>query len=182
MPNVTPSMTIDEFLKLPSSECLRELVRGRVIESKLPRARHGMACGRIVAKIGGTLEGSDFIMITRCGVITHRDPDSVRGPDLLVYPRHKLHSFARTADDYPDFPPVVAFEVLDAGERWLDVMEKGIEYLHVGTQLVALVDPTQETVVVLRDHKPPQLLHAKDEFTLPELLPELRVGVREFFA
>jgi Uma2 family endonuclease len=182
MPNTTPLLTIDEFLKLPSSECLRELVRGRVIESKLPKLLHGIACGQILVKLGAALAASDFVAITRCGVITHREPDTVRGPDLLIYPRQKLLSLAKSNDGYADFPPVVAIEVLDAGERWLDVMEKGIEYLHVGAKVVCLVDPAHQTVVQLRDHKPPQLLHAKDSFALPEVLPDFRVPVGDFFA
>ena len=126
MPSATPLLTIDDFLKLPSSECLRELVRGRVIESKLPKVLHGMVCGRILTRLGPALEQSDFVATARCGVVTHREPDTVRGPDLLIYPRHKLLSLAQAGDGYANFPPVIVFEVLDAGERWLDVMEKGI--------------------------------------------------------
>jgi Uma2 family endonuclease len=83
---------------------------------------------------------------------------------------------------YAELPPVVVCEVLDSDERWLDVMEKGLEYLHIGTRVVCLVDPQNATAVMLRDHKPPQLLHAKDDFTLPEVLPNLRVPVGQFFA
>jgi Uma2 family endonuclease len=177
----TPLMTIDEFLKLPSSECLRELVRGRVIESKLPKPLHGFTCANLAGLLYPALKDSDFALTLRCGVVTHREPDTVRGPDLLIYPRQKLLGQCKLSG-YADMPPVVACEVLDCDERWLDVMEKGLEYLHIGTRVVCLIDPQHATAVMLRDHKPPQLLHAKDDLTLPEVLPNLRVPVGQFFA
>jgi Uma2 family endonuclease len=177
----TPLLSIDEFLKLPSSECLRELVRGRVIESKLPTALHGYVCARILQQLAPRLENSDFVMTLRCGLVTHRSPDSVRGPDLLVYPRQKLLSQIKNPG-YPDVTPVMACEVIDRDERWLDVMEKGIEYLHAGVGMVCLVDPLHTTVVVLRDHKPPQRYSTKEELALPEVLGDLRVSIGDFFA
>jgi Uma2 family endonuclease len=177
----TPLLSIDEFLKLPSSECLRELVRGRVIESKLPTALHGYVCSRIHRLLAPLLDESDFVMTLRCGVVTHRQPDSVRGPDLLVYPRQKLLRELKNPG-YPEVTPVMACEVIDRDERWLDVMEKGIEYLHAGVGVVCLVDPLHSTVVVLRDHKPPQRYSAKEELSLPELLGDLRVSLADFFA
>jgi Uma2 family endonuclease len=182
MPNATPLMTVDEFLKLPSSECLRELVKGRAIEYKLPSPRHGRACAKLFMLLGNAFEAQQkYLVSARCGIVTHSSPDTVRGPAMAIFDREKFLPALEQAT-FTDIPPSAVIEVLDKSDSWLDIMEKGLEYLHFGTTVVMLVDPFHASVVILRDHKPPQRLHATDVFQLPDLLGDFRVAVSEFFA
>lgn len=183
MPNATPLMTIDEFLKLPSSECLRELVRGRVIESKLPTSRHGHVCmeigGRIWAHASRTKIGR--VIIGNAAVITLREPDCMRGPDIAYYSRERL-PLDRIPHGHLKVMPDLVVDVLDASDHWSDLIEKSLEYLHAGVLVVSIADPAKESIAIFRDGQAPRLLHAADQFELPEILSDFRVPVREFFA
>lgn len=183
MSKTGPLMTIEEFLKLPSSECLRELVRGRAIESKLPTARHGEVCLAIGHHLWTYRQqtGRTCLVSTRSGMLTHREPDSVRGPDLLVYRADRVPG-GKLPASYLAIMPDVVVEVLDANDHWYDVIEKALEYLRAGVGVVCIADPQKESVAIFRNGQAPKLLHAQDTLELPDLLPDFRVVVREFFA
>jgi len=182
MPIPAKLITIDEFLKLPSSECLRELVRGRVIESKLPTPRHGEVCLAIGHQLWNYRQQTNraWLVGTRSGVVTHREPDSVRGPDILVYRADRVPG-GRLPTNYLALMPDVVVEVLDAADHWSDVIEKALEYLRAGVRTACIADPQKESVAIFRDGQAPKLLHAQDTFELPDVLGEFRVLVREFF-
>jgi Uma2 family endonuclease len=183
MPNSTPLLTIDDFLRLPSSECLRELVRGRVIESKLRTPRHGQVCMEIGGRLWSHVSPAKLgcVVAGNSAVVTQREPDCVRGPDLAYYSRERL-PLDRLPAERLKVVPVLVIDVLDAGENWSDLIEKALEYLHAGVLVVTIVDPAKESMAVFRDGQPPRLLHAADCFELPDILPGLRVPVGEFFA
>jgi len=183
MPNATSLLTIDEFLKLPSSECLRELVRGRSIEARLPTTRHGEVCLAIGTQLSSfnKTAGKPWLLSLRAGIVTHREPDSLRGPDLLLYRASRV-SGGKLPSSYLAVMPDVVFEVLDVHDQWSDVIERALEFLRVGVGVVCIADFQKESLAIFRDGQAPKLLHAADTFELPEVLGELRVPVREFFA
>jgi Uma2 family endonuclease len=176
-------ITIDEFLKLPSSECLRELVRGRVLESKLRTPRHGQVCmeigGRLWSHVSRTKSGR--VIAGNSAVVTRREPDCVRGPDLAYYSRERLPLDQLPTGNLKVVPDLV-IDVLDSSDIWSDLIEKALEYLQAAVRVVGIVDPAKESVALFRDGQAPKLLHAADSFEVPEVLPDLRVPVREFFA
>lgn len=180
MPSAAPLMTIDEFLKLPSSDALRELVRGRVIESKLRTPRHGEVCVEIASRLWSHVKANRLgrIIGGNAAVITLRDPDCMRGPDIAYYSFERL-----PADKLPpghlNAIPDLVIDVLDVGDHWSDVIEKALEYLHAGVRAVCLVDPQKESLAVFRDGQAPRLFHLKDTFEAPDLLPDFRVPVAE---
>lgn len=182
MPTTT-LLTIDEFLKLPSSECLRELVRGRVLESKLRTPRHGQVCMEIGGRLWShaALVKSGRVIAGNSAVVTRREPDCMRGPDLAYYSRERL-PLDQLPPGHLKVVPDLVIDVLDSGDHWSDLIEKALEYLHAGVRVVAIADPGKESVALFRSGQAPRLLHAADSFELPDVLPDLRVPVREFFA
>ena len=183
MPTASPLLTIDEFLKLPSSECLRELVRGRVIESKLPTPRHGEVCVEIAARLWSHVRPQRLgrVIGGNAAVITEREPACVRGPDIAYYSRERLPASPLPPGQLKVLPDLV-IDVLDAGDHWSDVIEKALEYLRAGVAVVCIADPQKESLAIFRQGQAPKLLHARDAFELPELLAGFRVPVAEFFA
>src|SRR5688500_16490301 len=84
-------LTAGEFLQRRDSQRPAELVRGKIIEMILPGFRHG----RISCRIGQILSNfnDDYDVghvVVKSGVITARDPDSVRGSDSSFYSYAKL--------------------------------------------------------------------------------------------
>ncbi len=175
-------MTIDEFSKLDVDDRKLELVRGKVVEMNLPKPRHGQICSKVNRVIGNFADEHELghVVTNDTGVITERNPDSLRGPDIAFF------SYARVPKgplptEYLQVVPEVAFEVLSPDDRWSKVTEKIAEYLNAGVLVVCVLDPATEIVHVHRADDGPVQLSGDDEMALPEFSDELKVPVRRFF-
>jgi Uma2 family endonuclease len=113
-------------------------------------------------------------------VITERDPDTVRGPDVSFYTYAKVPR-GEIPKGYLDFVPDLVVEVLSDDDRWTDVLEKVHEFLAAGIGVVIVLDPDPRSATVFRPDQPPQVLGPNDEVAIPELLRDFRVAVRRFF-
>jgi Uma2 family endonuclease len=178
-----PSLiSAEEFARRPDSGCLEELVRGRIeIVSPPPRVRHGQVCSEVVQILGAHAKRNDLghVLSNDSGVITERDPDTVRGADIAFY------SYAKAPKGplppvYLGVPPDLIIEVLSPDDRWSKVLKKVAEYLNVGVSVVGVLDPDKETLHVFEPDRPVRVLTAEDEFHLPDLLGDLRVPIRQF--
>jgi Uma2 family endonuclease len=114
------------------------------------------------------------------GVLTERDPDTLRGAEVAYYSYQKVPKGPLAKGLLP-VPPDLVFEVLSPTDRWSDVHEKVAEYLHVGVGTVCVLDPDKAIVHVYHAERGPQSLSAEEELTLPDALPDFRVAVRRFF-
>src|SRR2546423_10867670 len=85
-------LTAEDFARLPSDDRPRELVRGRVVRMNPPYTFHGY----VSSNIAGILR--EFVRAHRLGrvvgdgggVITERNPDTVRGPDASYFSFQRL--------------------------------------------------------------------------------------------
>ena len=74
------------------------------------------------------------------GVITERDPDTVRGADVSFYSYERLPK-GPIPSGYLSFPPNLIVEVRSPDDRWRDLLTKVNEYLAVGVTCVIVLDP-----------------------------------------
>src|SRR5262249_17022218 len=114
------------------------------------------------------------------GVVTERDPDSMRGADVAFYSYSRIPKGPFPQHAYLTVVPELVFEVFSPSDRWPKVLAKVAEYLNAGVTVVCVVDPDSQTVQVYRDALP-QTLHGDDELTIPDVLPGFRTPVRRFF-
>ena len=114
------------------------------------------------------------------GVVTERDPDTVRGADVAYYGYQRVPK-GPLKDGLLAVAPELVFEVLFPDDRWREVHVKVAEYLHAGVLAVCVVDDSTHSVHVYHGSRPSQVLGISDEFTLPEVLPELRLPIARFF-
>jgi Uma2 family endonuclease len=184
VPTTQRLLTAEEFADLPDSGVPRELLQGMVVEMNVPAPRHGEICWNVARQIGGYAEdqGVGRIVINRSGIITARDPDTVRGGDVAYY------SFSRIPRGplprgYLNVLPELVFEVRSPTDRWSQVLPKAMDYLETGVLVVCVVDDVGERLLVYRNEDPPipQTLRGDEELHLPEILGEFRVAVRCFF-
>jgi len=158
-----------------------ELVRGRIIELTPPKPKHGRIVFAIARIVGGFIEDHDLgRWFGESGVITERDPDSVRAPDAAFISYARL---PREADDaqYSPVSPDLAFEVISPSDRWVDVLDKVAEYLRAGTSVVCVVVPSNRTMQLHRADCDLVTLRESDSFELPDILPGFRCNVADFF-
>src|SRR6266566_9086075 len=80
-------ITAEEFLAQPYDGRRTELVRGKVVEMPPTNFLHGIICVRVAAILWDYVKTRDLGWVTcnDSGVITQRDPDSVRGPDSAYF-------------------------------------------------------------------------------------------------
>lgn len=182
MPIAESLLTIKEYLSLPDTGVPNELVRGKVIPLYVPTPRHGQICGQIVYLLGRYLEEYDWghLVCNDSGVITERNPDTVRGADVAFYSYQRVPR-GPLPDEYFDVVPELIFEVRSPTDRWGAILAKVGEYLEAGVTVVCVLDQVPERCHVHRNEEELQVLLPEQELTLPDVLPGFRVLVHRFF-
>ena len=174
-------LTVEEFSLLPDDGSKHELVQGKLVEMNIPRPRHGKIIFAIARVVGNFIEAQDLgHWFGDAGVVTERNPASVRGPDAA------FTSFARLPrdaddDDYFTVPPDLVFEVMSPSERWPAVIDKVSEYLRSGVRIVCIVDPVTTSLQLHTLDKASVTLSRDDVFSVPEVLPGFSCPVTELF-
>jgi Uma2 family endonuclease len=183
MATVVKLMTAEEYGLLPDLGRPTELVRGKVVTMNMPFPRHGEICGNTVYIVKSYLDKNDVgrVVSNDSGVITERDPDTVRGADVGFY-SYKRVPKGRLPQGYLSVAPEVAFEVRSPGDRWRDILAKVAEYLAAGVLRVCVLDQQTETITVYSPDEPEVKLTRDQELVLPDILPGFAARVERFFA
>ena len=175
-------LTAADYFALPDDEQHKELVRGRIVAMNMPGFEHGLIC----ATVGFLLRqyvsehGLGRVVSHDSGVLTERDPDTVRGADVAYYSYRRLPR-ERRPTRYAEVGPELVFEVLSPDDRWTKMLRKVSEYLEAGVLVIGVVDPTNRKVFVYRSETAAIELDEQDELTLPGVLDGFRVHVSQFF-
>ena len=175
-------LTAEEYVQLPDRGAPTELVRGRVVEMNVPAPRHGEICVNIILLLGPHVRANNRgrLVSNDSGILTGRDPDTVRGGDVAFYSYSRIPP-GPLSPGYLDVAPEVVFEVRSPTDRWRNVLAKVLEYFEAGVSVVCVLDQVSETLQIHRDEELPRTLHNSDEFHLPDLLGDIRVPVQRFF-
>jgi Uma2 family endonuclease len=175
-------LTVEEFARLADSGGPAELVRGRIVEMNRPTPRHGQICNEVAWLLNSFVRPQRLgeVVINDAGVVTARDPDTMRGADVAFYSKTRFGE-GRLPDGYLEKVPDLVFEVLSDSDRWSALLAKVAEYLDAGVRAVCILDPSDETAYLYHGDQPVRILTSTQDLTLPELLGEFRVQVAEFF-
>jgi len=175
-------MTAEQFGQRPDPGYPEELVQGRVVPMPVPDRRHGYFCGRADRIFGNFADAQDIgrVMCNDSGVITERDPDTVRGADVAYYSYSRLPK-GTLPTGYGTEVPELVVEVLSANDRWRVILEKVSEYLNAGVLVVVVLDPERQSAQVFSSDDPPRTLGAEEELVLPGILQGFSVRVGRFF-
>lgn len=182
MATIEALMTAKEFGLRPDPGHPEELIQGMVIEIPPPDRRHGYVCGQAYYFLRQFIEQYDLgrVMSNDSGVITERNPDTVRGADVAYYSYARLPRGPLPTGYGPEVPELVV-EVCSASDRWVDIHEKVAEYLRAGVLIVVVLDPKPQTAHVFSGDDAPRTLGLEDELTLPGILEGFQVRVGRFF-
>ena len=181
--SITDSLlTVKDYISLPDSKVPTELVRGKLVQLEFSTFMHGVYCCNVASLLGNHVDQHDlgWVLTNDSGVITTRDPDTVRGADVAFY------SYAAVPKDdppekYAPNPPELVIEVKSQDDRWPRIQEKVAEYLQVGVQMVGVLDPESETLLLYHANRLVESLGLADTFKAPDILGALEVKVERFF-
>ncbi len=173
-------MTAAEFAALDIDVPV-ELVRGEIVEMPRPTVAHGIVCKNAVVILDRWAEAHQpaVVACNDAGVITERDPDTVRGPDAFLFQQPPSGSLI-DENGYLRGGPLLVVEVLSPSDRWQDVIAKMDEYFSAGTQEVWIVDPDLRQVQQHRTVPPPVIYHGMETMT-SALLPGFSAPADAFF-
>lgn len=184
-PNTTERLlTLAEFARLPDLGRPSELVLGKIVEMNVPAGSHGKYLLNIGRALGRYLDEHDLGHLTgEAGVITRRDPDSLRAPDVAFYSYTRMPA-GELPEGYWQVSPELAFEVRSQYDRWVEIVAKVSEYLSAGVLVVAVLDPQERKLHVYSADRPTLILSENDQFIvsefLPDVLPDCTLAVRDF--
>jgi Uma2 family endonuclease len=178
----TPLITAEQFAQRPDTGHPEELVRGRIVPLPPPEPRPGYVCNKPGRIFGNFVEDRrlGWVLNNGTGVITERDPDTVRGGDVVYCSYDRLPPGQLPAS-YAAVAPEFMVEVRSPGDRWPKVLATVAEYLEAGVMIVLVLDETRLSAHVFDAEGAHRMLGADDELTMPDLLPEFRAIVRRFF-
>jgi Uma2 family endonuclease len=183
MATVTSLLTAEEYMALPDSfDGPTELVKGVLVTMPPARPRHGEICARISFLIQLYLESNPLgrVVTNDSGMITERDPDSVRGPDVAFYSYERIPK-GPLPSGLLSVSPELVFEIRSPSDRWGELFVKVAEYLNVGVRTVCLVDDESKSVHAHHADHPTQIFGLNDQLVLPDTLGEFRIDVRRIF-
>ena len=177
------SITAKEFFLMPDDGVPKELVRGRTVTMNVPAPRHGHFCSLICRLVGNYAEDEHDlgrVMTNDSGVITERDPDTLRGADVSFYSYKRLPK-GPLPEGYLDVAPNLVFEVRSPTDRWSVTMAKVNELLNAGVEVVCVLDPKTKSITVYTNDDPPEVLYKSEVLTLPGILPGFELPIAKLF-
>ncbi len=124
-------MTAEEFLAQPDDGRRTELVRGRIVELPPTNFLHGVICSKLVAILNVFVSERNlgWVLCNDSGVITRRNPDSVRSPDVSFFSYQRIPKES-PPEGYPEAAPELVFEVRSPSDRWQAITAKAGEISH----------------------------------------------------
>jgi len=182
----TKLLTAEEFYEWANRPENRgrvcELERGRIVEVSRPGKLHGLICANVVGILWNYAIGrkKGYVCSNDTGVIVGRDPDTVRGPDVLFF--EDAESVGQVEEKYGETPPVLAALVLSPNDTHGTVMRRVLELVAFGTRLVWVLDPDARNVIVHYPGNRDRVAEESQELTGNDILPDFRCRVADFFA
>jgi Uma2 family endonuclease len=181
----TDRLTAEEFFEWANRPENRdrpfELVRGWLVEMSRPGERHGFICVNIARILGNFTfqRRKGYVCINDTGLVLERDPDTVRGPDVVLFDENRAYD--NLDPHFASRLPALAVEVLSPTDKWGKVTQRINQFLTRGIPMVWLVDPEGRNITLYRQGQLPQVVEEDGEITGQDVLPDLRCNVGEMF-
>jgi len=135
----------------------------------------------ITNKLGQVFSEAPFVLEFK--------PDRIkrsRVPDVMFFSEKRFNRYIADTAEWKSRPfilvPDLAVEVVSPNDRYSDVTKKAEQYLKDGVQLVWIVDPQQEQVIVYQQGKNVlQKLEKDDSVSGYDVIPKFEAKVSRFF-
>jgi Uma2 family endonuclease len=181
----TKLLTAEEFYEWANRPENRgricELERGRIVEMSRPGKLHGFFCANVVRILGNfaVQRKKGYVCSNDTGVIVERNPDTVRGPDVLFF--EDVAKAEEIEEKYGETPPLLAVEVLSPNDTYIKVRRRILEQIAFGTKMVWVLDPDARNVMIHHPGDIDRTAEEGQELTGNDVLPDFRCRVADFF-
>ena len=158
-----------------------ELIDGRIV----PMAPTGGEHGLVEFNLGGELRSFvrqhqlGWVMGGEVGIYTRRNPDSVRGADVVFISKERMPDRPK---GFLEIAPDLVVEVISPNDRWQDIQQKIEEYFAIGVHWVWVVEPDNRAVRIYRSATDIHKLTEDDTLMGEGPLAGFTLPVAEIFA
>jgi Uma2 family endonuclease len=181
VPPLTGQLTLEEFLACPETQPACEYVEGKVRQKPMPQGEHStlqIRLGMAINEVAVPEKLAHGFTELRC---TFSGRSIV--PDIAVFawsriPRTERGRIANCFDCHPDW----VIEILSPEQSANQVIEKILYCLNAGTRLGWLIDPQDESVMVLQPDGLPQVRSGVEPLPVLEELGRLNLSAQQVFA
>ncbi len=159
-----------------------ELVKGELIEMAPAGARHGGIANQIAFLLTTHVNPRRLgrVFAAETGFRIHREPDTVRAPDVAFITMERLPSGELPAG-YMDVAPDLVVEVVSPSDSAAYVQAKVEDWLRAGVRLILVAYPDTRSVAVYHSMREATLLTIDDTLEGGPVLPDFACQVRELF-
>ena len=119
-----------------------------------------------------------WVMTGEVGIYTRRNPDRVRGADIVFVSKERL---PEPPKGFLEVAPELVVEIISLGDRWQDVRDKLEEYFAIGVRWVWIVEPENRAVLVFRSPSQIQKLGEQDTLRGEGVLEGFELPLAELF-
>ena len=147
-------VTAEQLERMGERDFDFELVRGDLVPVTPAGREHGALAMGLGARLWAFVEahGLGRAYAAETGYILHRDPDTVRAPDVSFVSSDREAAMGSWSG-FIAGPPDLAVEVRSPDDSQAELLRKAADYLEAGSRLVWIVDPASRQVHV---HRPGQ--------------------------
>jgi len=169
--------TVEDVLEMDGEY---ELDRGMLVPIMPGGAEHSVVCGTVTVILGSYVKKHRLgrILGNDPGFILHRNPDTLRGPDVAFIPTMKLEGLPK---GFIPGSPDLAVEVVGPDGSMTEALHKTAQYLEKGTRLVWIVDCKRRRVVVYREGGDIQTLGEAEALSGEDVVPGFTCQVADLF-
>ena len=160
---------------------LYELVDGALVEKIMGLPESALTCD-VIFFLKQFLAQFDLGFLTGPDGAMRLMPKLIRLPDISFVSWKQLGKRERPTDPIADLAPILAIEVISAGNTKKELARKRKEYFLAGTQLVWQIDPRPRTVQVFTAPDQSRTLTEDEILDGGDVLPGLALPVRQIFA
>jgi Uma2 family endonuclease len=176
----TKLYTLEEYHDMPEFEHY-ELVLGVPTALPIMPWVHGYVQARLTVALGYHVDANRLGTVLSEKFLTHRDPDTVRIPDIMFVAREALVG-TDMMEDPALFKATLAIEVISKGKSRRYTLEKIAEYFRVGVLEGWIVDQRRKTVTTHRPNGETRTYIETDVLDGGDVLPGFRYPLAQLFA
>jgi Uma2 family endonuclease len=175
------ALSLEEFLKWPEQKPALEFEHGVVTQKVAPNLHHSALQGDIVELINRFARPRRLARAFPELRTTYSGFSRV--PDVAVYAWERLprdEAGRLVLDSF--IPPDLAIEIASPGQRTNSLVQRCRSFIDNGVRLALLIDPRNESVILVRPDSVSDALRGEQRIDLGEVLPGFELTVSELFA
>ncbi|MCT7963426.1 Uma2 family endonuclease [Laspinema sp. D1] len=173
-------ITLEDFLQLPETKPASDYIKGVIYQKPMPQGEHSRLQARLISLINQLGEPQNLASAfpeLRCTF-----DGSAIVPDISVFEWHRIPQKQNgRVENRFTIAPDWTIEIWSPGQSVNRVMRKIILCLNQGTNLVWLVDPEDESVIIFKPNQTPEFKNGDNLLPGLTVLTDWQLTARDLF-